>query len=53
MEEVCDKDAYWSFGISVTARRVDCGATYLMKCDTLRWFGLMIRMNDNDLIKRV
>lgn len=42
-----------SFGMGVTARGVSCRVTEWVKCATLRWFGHVMRMNEDGFVKRV
>jgi len=46
-------NVYENFGMGATAKGVDCGVVEWVKCGTLRWFGHMVRMNENEFVKRV
>lgn len=40
-----------NFGMGVKVRGVSCNVTEWVKFATLRWFGHVIRMNKDDLVK--
>lgn len=39
------------FGTGVTKKGVDCGVVEWVECSALRWFGHMMRMNEDDFVK--
>lgn len=41
------------FVTGVTAKGGDCEVVEWVKCDTMKWLGHVIRMKEDDLVKRI
>lgn len=48
-----NKDVYESLGMDVTAKGGDCSVVEWVKCGILRWFGHVIRKNEDDFVRSV
>ncbi len=48
-----NENMYERFGMSVTAKGVECGVVEWVKRGALRWFGHVMRMKENEFVKRV
>ncbi len=48
-----NEDTYGRFGMSEAAAGVECGVVEWVKRNTLRWYGLVMRMSECDFTKRV
>jgi len=44
-------NVYDNFVMGTTTKGIDCGVVEWVKRGTLRWFGHVVRMNENEFVK--